>query len=35
MFILNLELQCIGLMKTEMDNEFEEIMKYCNSIEDI
>ena len=35
MSILNLGLQCIGLMRAEMDEEFEEIMKYCNSMEDI
>ena len=35
MSILNLGLQCIGLMRTEMDDEFEEIMKYCNLMEDI
>ncbi|PKY58409.1 hypothetical protein RhiirA4_449266, partial [Rhizophagus irregularis] len=28
MSILNLGLQCIGLMRAEMDEEFEEIMKY-------
>ncbi|POG73099.1 hypothetical protein GLOIN_2v1828214, partial [Rhizophagus irregularis DAOM 181602=DAOM 197198] len=35
MSILNLGLQCIGLMRAEMDEEFEEIMKYCNSMDDI
>src|ERR1044072_972131 len=35
MSILNLGLQCIGLMRAEMDEEFEEIIKYCNSMEDI
>ncbi|PKY18698.1 hypothetical protein RhiirB3_492222 [Rhizophagus irregularis] len=35
MSILNLGLQCIGLMRTEMDKEFEELIKCCNSMEDI
>jgi hypothetical protein len=35
MSILNLGLQCIGLMRAEMNEECEEIMKYCNSMEDI
>lgn len=35
MSILNLGLQCVGLMRTEMDEEFEEIIKHCNSMEDI
>ena len=35
MFILNLGLQCIGLIRIEMDNEFKKIMKYCNLMEDI
>ncbi|GES72778.1 uncharacterized protein LOC105326236 [Rhizophagus clarus] len=35
MSILNLGLQCIGLMRAEMNEGYEEIMKYCNSMEDI
>jgi hypothetical protein len=35
MSILNLELQCVGLMRQEMDVESEEIMSQCNSMNDI
>ncbi|GES75075.1 uncharacterized protein LOC105326236 [Rhizophagus clarus] len=33
--ILNLELQCVGLIRQEMDAESEEIMSQCNSMSDI
>ncbi len=35
MFILNLELQCIELIRIKMDDEFEKIIKYYNSIKNI
>jgi hypothetical protein len=35
MSILNLGLQCVGLMRQEMDEELEEIMSKCNSMNDI
>ena len=35
MSILNLGLQCVGLMRQEMDIESEEIMLQCNSMNDI
>ena len=35
MSILNLGLQCVGLMRQEMDAKLEEIMSKCNSINDI
>ena len=35
MSILNLGLQCVGLMRQEMDIESEEIMSHCNSMNDI
>ncbi|GBB99565.1 hypothetical protein RclHR1_35600001 [Rhizophagus clarus] len=35
MSILNLRLQCIGLMHQKMDKELEEIMSKCNSMNDI
>ena len=35
MSILNLGLQCIGLMRKEMISEFEELMNKCNSMADI
>ena len=35
MSILNLGLQCVGLMRQEMDVESEEIMSQCNSMTDI
>jgi hypothetical protein len=35
MFILNLGLQCVGLMRQEMTKELEEIMSKCNSMNDI
>lgn len=35
MSILNLGLQCVGLMRQEMGVEFEEIMSKCNSMNDI
>ena len=35
MSILNLGLQCIGLIRQEMDKELEEIMSKCNSMNDI
>lgn len=35
MSILNLGLQCIGLMRGKMSEELEKIMKKCNSMEDI
>lgn len=35
MSILNLGLQCVGLMRQEMDVELEEIMSKCNSMNDI
>ncbi|PKC16321.1 hypothetical protein RhiirA5_407139 [Rhizophagus irregularis] len=35
MSILNLGLQCVGLMCQEMDVELEEIMSKCNSMNDI
>ena len=33
--ILNLGLQCISLMQNEMCKELEDIMKKCNSMNDI
>ena len=35
MSILNLGMQCIGLMRSEMDDDLEDIMKKCNSMEEI
>ena len=35
MSILNLGLQCIGLMRSEMCEELEQDMKKCNSMDDI
>jgi hypothetical protein len=35
MSILNQGLQCIGLMRSEMDEEFEEILNKCNSMAEI
>ena len=35
MSILNLGLQCISLIRQEMDKEIEEIMSKCNSMNDI
>jgi len=35
MSILNLGLQCVSLMRQEMDIESEEIMSQCNSMNDI
>ncbi|RIA89164.1 hypothetical protein C1645_825249 [Glomus cerebriforme] len=35
MSILNLRLQCVGLMHQEMETELEEIMSKCNSMSDI
>ena len=35
MSILNLGLQCIGLMRSEMSEELEQDMKKCNSMDDI
>ncbi|GBB89518.1 hypothetical protein RclHR1_16200004 [Rhizophagus clarus] len=35
MSILNLGLQCVGLMCNEMSEELEKIMKRCNSMDDI
>ncbi|PKK56611.1 hypothetical protein RhiirC2_799650 [Rhizophagus irregularis] len=35
MSILNLGLQCVGLIRQEMDVELEEIMSKCNSMNDI
>lgn len=35
MSILNLGLQCVGLMRKKMSKEFEQVLKQCNSIKDI
>ncbi|GBC02026.1 hypothetical protein RclHR1_44120002 [Rhizophagus clarus] len=35
MSILNLGLQCVGLMHNEMSEELEKIMKRCNSMDNI
>jgi len=35
MLTLNLGLQCIGLMRNKMDEDFETIIKNCNSMDDI
>ena len=35
MSTLNLGLQCIGLMRNKMDEDFETIIKNCNSMDDI
>ena len=35
MSILNLGMQCVGLMRQEMSNEMENLINGCNSMEDI
>jgi hypothetical protein len=35
MSTLNLGLQCIGLMRNKMDEDFETILNKCNSMDDI